>query len=77
MATPAETSVKYYNWEGDACRVHTHADGSITADIYRGGKGVLPVDVSDVIFSAGEISEAMYKQLVREEIALRKAGGQN
>ena len=69
MTEPSETYVLYYNWEGDACRLVQHPDGSMSADLYRGGKGLLPIDIADVLFGAKRISEDMYKELVLEEIA--------
>jgi hypothetical protein len=74
--TEPETSIRYYNWEGHACRVYKHANGNTTADIYRGGQGVLPVEPTDVEFEATPISEKAYQELVLEEIDLHKRKGQ-
>ncbi len=73
---PTDVTVRFYNWEGDAGRIHTHVDGTMKADLYRGGKGVIPIDATDLLFDGKEISEDMYKELVLEEIALRKRKGQ-
>jgi|CXWL01.1.fsa_nt_gi L-rhamnose isomerase len=67
-----KVSISYYNWEGDACRVHEDAKGNLTADIYRAGKGTLPVSPTDVMFNSREIGEDEYKELVLEEIAISK-----
>jgi hypothetical protein len=76
MTKTPEVITSFYNWEGDACRLHEHADGQETADLYRGGKGLLPINPSDIHFCATEISEATYQELVLEEIARRKRKGQ-
>lgn len=72
MIMPVIKSISYYSWEGDACRVVENENGNITADIYRGGKGLLSVNPTDVMFNGSKINEIQYKELVREEIALRR-----
>lgn len=72
MIMPVIKSISYYSWEGDACRVVEDVNGNITADIYRGGKGLLSVNPTDVMFNGSKINEIQYKELVREEIALRR-----
>jgi hypothetical protein len=72
MITPVIKSINYYSWEGDACRVIEDVSGNITADIYRGGKGLLSVNPTDVTFNGSKINELQYKELVREEIALSR-----
>lgn len=76
MSNTSEVSISYYSWEGDACRLHEHPNGDMTADIYRAGEGVLPINVTDILFGAKRISEEAYKELVLEEIALSKRKGQ-
>jgi hypothetical protein len=61
---------RYFNWEGDACRLHEQKDGSQTADIYRAGRGILPISPADLFFCASEIGYGRYKELVEEEDAL-------
>jgi hypothetical protein len=72
MSTSDKPSIDFFRWEGDACRLLTHSDGSQTADIYRGGRGILPIETTDLLSCAVQISEEMYKELVLEEIALSK-----
>ena len=67
MATPR---IRYFNWEGDACRLHEQKDGSQTADIYRAGRGILSISPADLLFCAPEIGYARYGELVEEEDAL-------
>lgn len=62
----------FYRWNGDACRVHEDKDGTLTADVYRAGRGTLPVSATDILYGSVEISEKQYKELVREEIAISK-----
>lgn len=73
MSTPSkQLTTDYYRWDGGACRVHKDEIGSLTADIYRAGHGILPVDATDVMYGGVKISESQYKELVRQEIALGK-----
>lgn len=72
MTEADEAWVRFFNWEGDACRLHLHANGAMTADLYRAGKGVVPILISDVLDGAREINEEDYKDLVQEEIALHR-----
>jgi len=65
-------STRFYRWDGDPCRIHSHANGDLTADLYRGGKGHVPVGPVDILFGGSEISESMYQELVLEEIELNK-----
>jgi hypothetical protein len=65
-------SVCFYDWDGDACRVYQHDNGDVTADLYRGRRGIVSVAASDVLWEGIEINEAHYKKLVLQEIALRK-----
>jgi hypothetical protein len=62
-----EPSTRYYNWEDDACRVHDDGEGKETADIYRAGKGLLPVSPTDVTFKGIQIRREAYDRLVAEE----------
>lgn len=72
MTEQAEKSIRFYEWEGDACRIHECLDGSCTADLYRSGQGLVAVSANDVIYGGKEIGEKKYKELVLEEIALAK-----
>lgn len=62
--------IRYFAWEGDACRLHEQPDGSQMADIYRAGRGILPISPADLLFCASEIGYARYGELVEEEDAL-------
>jgi len=73
MTKKSKPSIRYYSWEGDACRVHEDEMGKLTADIYRSGKGHLPVSANEVMFSSRKISESEYKEIVLEEIELNRA----
>lgn len=72
MSKKSKPSIRYYSWEGDACRVHEDEMGDMTADIYRAGVGTLPVKPYDVIDNSRQISEKEYKEIVREEIEYHK-----
>ncbi len=72
MAKTHEPNISYYRWEGDACRLIEDENGRITADIYRAGRGHLPISESDILFNGVIINEEEYKELVLEEIALKK-----
>lgn len=48
----------YHEWEGDACRWHRLPNGDQTADLYRGGKGIVPTDASNLFYKAIQISRA-------------------
>jgi hypothetical protein len=67
-----EPSTRYYRWEGDACRIHTDADGNETADTYRAGNVYFPLSAADVVKNGVEIGRAAFQDLVDEEEALRK-----
>ena len=75
MSDLKDTAVSYYDWEGEAARVYTHADGSLTADTYRAGKGPLAVDPVDVMFEAKPIGQTQYQDIVLEQIELHKRKG--
>ena len=62
-----KSGTTFYEWEGDACRLHVQTNGAMTADIYRGGKGILPISIMEIFFCSAQISEARYKKLVKEE----------
>jgi hypothetical protein len=66
---PLKSRTRYYEWEGDACRLHQKQNGDEFADIYRGGRGLLPIDPTDLSFKAKQIGRASYQKLVREEKA--------
>lgn len=66
-----KTATRYFRWEGDACRMHTDGTGKETADLYRGGKGFVPISAGDLLFSAVAIGEAEYLTLVEQEDSLR------
>lgn len=70
-------ATKFYEWEGDACRVHEDEIGNLTADIYRGGVGFIPMPASDVIWKSKSISEQQYKKLVTEEITRNHRANNN
>ena len=63
-------AIRYFIWDGDACRLYCHANGDLTADIYRAGKGALPIQAVELLTEAREISEQRYRDLVQEEIML-------
>ena len=69
---PLKSRTSYYAWEGDACRLHEKKNGDQCADIYRGGKGLLPINPADLLFCAKEIGPAEYRGLVDEEKALHQ-----
>lgn len=75
MSESALQSTSYYRWEGDACRVHEDEHGNLTADIYRSGRGIFPVNATDVLYGSVEISEKQYKELVQQKIAFRQKIG--
>ena len=59
----------YFSWEGDACRQHNHESHRETAHLYRGGLGLLPIHPVDLTWSALEISEHAYRDMVAWEDA--------
>ena len=61
----------YYEWEGDACRIHTTRKGQLTADIYRAGRGIVPVAVVDVEWDGFRVSEPAYMRLIALDDALK------
>jgi len=65
-------TITFYNWNGYACRIHETKQGSRTADLYRGGVGLVEVCPTDVWWESKQISKKHYQELVREEIALYK-----
>ena len=62
----------YYSWFGDACRMHVHANGKRTADLYRGLRGIIPINPIDLLRGALEISEVEYQRLFEREMALHE-----
>jgi hypothetical protein len=64
-------TTRYYRWEGDACRIHTDADGNETADTYR-ADGYCSLSPTDVQWNGVQIGLAEYQELVDEEDALHK-----
>lgn len=64
LETPGTT---YHSWDGDACRLHIDKNGDMTADLFRGGKGILPISPVDILWGAHEISERHFKVLVKDE----------
>jgi len=73
MGSSESKSVRYFCWEGDACRIHADLSGGWTGDLYRGGKGHLPVSPVGILFGAREIGRDEYDELVGEEDDLRHA----
>lgn len=68
------TIIRYYDWEGDACRViEDTTTGDLLAELYRGGIGYIPTNYADILYSARPISEDEHKELVLLEISLSKA----
>lgn len=63
-------NIRFFRWDGDACRVYLGENGEILADLYRAGKGNVPISETDLWWNGVEISEAMYKELVLEEIRI-------
>jgi hypothetical protein len=63
---------EFYNLNGDPCRLDRHENGDQTADIYRAGRGILPINPNDLFHSAKEIDSDSYQDLVREKIALHE-----
>jgi hypothetical protein len=61
----------YFRWDGDACRLHKHKNGRMTADLYRGGVGFVPISPFERDWSV-PICEEDYKDLVEEEDEVRK-----
>ncbi len=76
MAKSPEVITRFFSWEGDACRLHKEASGVLTADLYRGGMGIVPINPSDILFGAKEVSKEAYEALVQEESALHAREGQ-
>lgn len=72
MSEATKIITNFYRWEGDACRVHEDEQGNLSADVYRAGRGVLPVNATNVLYGSVEISEKQYKELVQQKIALRR-----
>lgn len=72
MPKKLKPSIRYYSWEGDACRVMEDEMGNLDADIYRAGVGTLPVKPYDVIDNSRQISEEKYKEIVLKEIEYHK-----
>ncbi len=72
MADEKILNIRYYRWEGDACRLIEYENGVVAADLYRAGKGNILINKSDIICDGVPISEEKYKELVLEEIALNK-----
>lgn len=70
MSTETKEKIRYYDWEGDACRVIKNSYGNINADLYRSGKGLIDVNPSDVVYRGKQIGEKTYKELVMLEIEL-------
>lgn len=64
----------YFHWEGDPCRLLVADDGfnSEAAEVYIGGKGFVPIGLSDLLQNGVPISEAEFKRLVLESIQLSK-----
>ncbi len=58
------TITTFHDWESDACRIHDDGRGNLTADIYRPGRGIVPVAVVDVEWGGCRISEPAYMRLV-------------
>jgi hypothetical protein len=67
---PRNSVTSYYSWEGDPCRLHETTTGDTTADVYRGGKGIVPIDSHELVWKAKRIGHADYQELVSEEKAL-------
>jgi hypothetical protein len=63
----------YFRWDGDACRLHKHQNGRETADLYRGGLGLVPINSVEWEWGV-PISFEQYQDLVEEEIEVRKNG---
>ena len=75
LSKKREPSTRYFRWEGDACRVHAHENGDLTADIYRAGIGFLEVCASDVLDSSAQIGREEYEQIIKrkDEMAARES----
>lgn len=72
MEKEQKQNISYFRWDGDPCRIIEDENGNVTADIYCGGRGHLPISETDILFNGVNISEEEYKELVLEEIALNK-----
>lgn len=72
MKKEQKQNIRYFDWDGYACRLIKDEQGDTVADIYRAGRGHLPIRESDVMFNGVSISEEQYKELVLDEIALHK-----
>ena len=57
----------FYDWDGDAARLHRHANGDVSADVYRQRRGYVAVSVNDVEWDGVEISEARFNELVGQQ----------
>ena len=71
MSKRKESVTRYFRWDGDACRLYEHPDGRRTADLYRFGMGIVPIDAFQLDYAV-EISQTAYLALVEEEFQLNK-----
>ena len=60
---PPKSRSRYYDWEGEACRLHKKENGDQVADLYRGGRGLVRVSPTDLHLNARPIGRACYQQL--------------
>jgi hypothetical protein len=58
-------STRYFDWNGEPCRVHRHENCHLSADIIRGPEGIKEIETIDVLSYGREISEAGYNKLVK------------
>jgi hypothetical protein len=65
-----KSRTRYYEWEGEACRLHKKENGDEVADLYRGGRGLVRVSPTDLHLSARPIGPACYQQLRDEQKTL-------
>lgn len=63
---------RYFSWVGDACRLHEHKNGSVTADLYRGFKGIVPISPADLLRGATEVGPLTYQELRDKESAFHE-----
>jgi hypothetical protein len=64
---PPKSRTCYYDWEGEACRLHKKGNGDEVADLYRGGRGLVRISPTDLHLNARPIGRAGYQQLRNEQ----------
>jgi len=62
-----DAATTYYDWDGAACRLHRHDNGNVTADVFRGGKGLIAMSAATIEWEGAPISAATYHTMVERE----------